>query len=124
MSTMKGISTFEQGMIYFVLATAFLALGYAYWLARKTFAADKGTPAMQEVWGHIRNGANAYLRTQLRTIGILIVILTVAMFASVALVRPTGEANELFCGAAVEGALAQRIAANTALSEADALALM
>ena len=56
MSTMKGISSFEQGMIYFVLATAFLALGYAYWLARKTFAADKGTPSMQEIWGHIRDG--------------------------------------------------------------------
>jgi len=124
MSTMKGISTFEQVMIYFVLATAFLALGYAYWLARKTFAADKGTPSMQEVWGHIRDGANAYLRTQLRTIGILIVILTLAMFASVALVRPTGEANELFCGAAVETTFVQQIAANTSLSEGEVRTLL
>ncbi len=124
MSSMKGISTFEQLMIYFVLATAFLALGYAYWLARKTFAADKGTAAMQEIWGHIREGANAYLRTQLRTIGILMAVLTVAMFASVALVRPTGEANELFCGKAVESALAQQIAANTALTEAEVMPML
>ena len=95
MSTMKGISTFEQAMIYFVLATAFLALGYAWWLARKTFAADKGTASMQEIWGYIRDGANAYLRTQMKTIGKVIVVLTIAMFASVALVAPTGEANEL-----------------------------
>ncbi len=121
---MKGISTFEQAMIYFVLATAFLALGYAYWLARKTFAADKGTPAMQEIWGYIRDGANAYLRTQMRTIGILIVVLTIAMFASVALVRPTGEANELFCGQAVERQLAQQIAANTSLSEGEAASML
>ena len=124
MSTMKGISTFEQGMIYFVLATAFLALGYAYWLARKTFAADKGTASMQEIWGYIRDGANAYLRTQMRTIGVLILALTVAMFASVALVRPTGEANELFCGAAVEGVIAQQIAANTALTQSEVLTML
>ncbi len=124
MSTMKGISTSEQVMIYFVLATAFLALGYAYWLARKTFAADKGTPSMQETWGYIRDGANAYLRTQMKTIAILIVVLTLAMFASVALVRPTGEANELFCGAQVEGVLAQQIAANTALSEGEVVSLL
>ena len=34
---------------------------------------------MQRIWGFIRNGANAYLRTQLRTIVILIVLLTIAM---------------------------------------------
>ncbi len=124
MSSMKGISTIEQTMIYFVLATAFLALGYAYWLARKTFAADKGSTSMQEIWGHIRDGANAYLRTQLRTIGILIAVLTVAMFASVALVRPTGEANELFCGSAVESLLASQIAANTTLSEVEVSTLL
>jgi K(+)-stimulated pyrophosphate-energized sodium pump len=121
---MKGISTFEQMMIYFVLATAFLALGYAYWLAQKTFAADKGTSSMQEIWGYIRDGANAYLRTQMRTIGILIIVLTVAMFASVALVRPTGEANELFCGQQVESVLTGQIAANTVLSEAEVSTLL
>lgn len=51
MSAMHGISPFEQTMIYVVLATAFIALGYAYWLARQTFAADKGSEAMQRIWG-------------------------------------------------------------------------
>jgi len=124
MTAMHGISPFEQAMIYVVLATAFIALGYAYWLARQTFAADKGSEAMQRIWGFIRDGANAYLRTQLRTIVILIVLLTVAMFLSVALVKPTGEANELFCGSAVETAFAQDIAANTSLSEAQILPLL
>src|SRR5512145_3272512 len=109
MQAMQGIQSFEQVMILVVLATAFVALGYAYWLARQTFAADKGTESMQRVWGFIRDGANAYLRTQLRTIAILIAVLTVAMFLSVALVRPTGEANELFCRAEVETAYAGAI---------------
>lgn len=63
MNAMHGIAPFEQVMIYIVLATAFVALGYAYWLARQIFAADKGSEAMQVIWGYIRDGANAYLRT-------------------------------------------------------------
>jgi len=124
MQAMQGIEPFEQIMILIVLATAFVALGYAYWLARQTFAADKGSPAMQRIWGYIRTGANAYLRTQLRTIAILIVILTVALFLSVALVKPTGEANELFCPTLVEEAYAADISANTSLSQEEALAAL
>lgn len=116
MTAMKGIEPFEQVMILIVLATAFVALAYAYWLARQTFAADKGSQAMQRIWGYIRDGANAYLRTQVRTIVPLIAVLAVAMFASVALVQPTGEANELFCPAAVETAFADHIAANAPTS--------
>ena len=120
MQAMQGIHPFEQTMILIVLATAFIALAYAYWLARQTFAADRGSATMQRIWGFIRNGANAYLRTQLRTIGVLIMLLTVAMFFSVALVRPTGEANELFCPAAVHDAYAEAIAANTTMTAEEA----
>jgi K(+)-stimulated pyrophosphate-energized sodium pump len=124
MQAMQGIQPFEQVMILIVLATAFIALGYAYWLARQTFAAEKGSEAMQRIWGYIRDGANAYLRTQLRTIVILIIILTVAMFASVALVRPTGEANELFCPTLVEETYAANIAEHTGVAEAEVLAAL
>jgi K(+)-stimulated pyrophosphate-energized sodium pump len=124
MNAMHGIEPFEQAMIFVVLATAFVALTYAYWLARQTFAADKGSQAMQTIWGYIKNGANAYLRTQLRTVVVLIGILAVAMFLSVVLVKPTGEANELFCQAEVENAFATEIAANTGLSEAEVLPML
>jgi K(+)-stimulated pyrophosphate-energized sodium pump len=116
MTAMQGIEPYEQVMILIVLATAFIALGYAYWLARQIFAADKGSEAMQRIWGFIRDGANAYLRTQLRTVVILIALLTVAMFLSVALVKPTGEANELFCPAAVEETFVADLMAKTGLS--------
>ncbi|MCJ7699942.1 MAG: sodium-translocating pyrophosphatase [Anaerolineales bacterium] len=124
MNAMHGIAPFEQVMIYIVLATALVALAYAYWLARQTFAADKGSQAMQTIWNYIREGANAYLRTQLRTVVVLIGILAVAMFMSVIMVKPTGEANELFCQAEVEETFAAEIAAGTSLTAAEILPLL
>lgn len=92
------IEVFEQGMIFIVLGIAFVALGYAFWLRNYIMASDKGTDEMQRHWGFIRDGANAYLRTQLRTVVILIGLLTIAMFLSVFVVKPTPEANEFFDG--------------------------
>jgi K(+)-stimulated pyrophosphate-energized sodium pump len=92
------IEAFEQVMIFIVLGIAFIALTYAWWLRSYIMAADKGNEEMQRHWGHIRDGANAYLRTQLRTVVIMIVLLTVAMFLSVFVVEPTPEANEFFDG--------------------------
>jgi K(+)-stimulated pyrophosphate-energized sodium pump len=86
----------ERTMIFAVLGTALIALTYAALLARQILAADKGTDEMQRIWGYIKSGANAYLRTQLRTVAVLIGILVVAMFFSVWLVQPTPEAEELF----------------------------
>ena len=90
------VSQFEWAMVLTVLGTALLALGYAGLLARQILAYDKGSPAMQRVWQDIKSGANAYLRTQLRTISVLVIVLAVAMFFSVWLVRPTPEAEEMF----------------------------
>ncbi|MCZ7538838.1 MAG: sodium-translocating pyrophosphatase [Anaerolineae bacterium] len=92
------IEVFEQVMIFIVLAIAGVALGYALWLRNYIMAADKGNAEMQRHWGHIRDGANAYLRTQLRTVVVLIALLTIAMFLSVFVVSPTPEANEYFDG--------------------------
>lgn len=121
MTAMYGIEPYEQVMIFIVLGTALIALGYAAWLARQTLSADQGSDVMQRISRFIREGANAYLRTQFRQIAILIVILTVAMVFSVVLVKPTGEANELFCPAEVEAAYAQTLANNTTLSVEAAL---
>jgi K(+)-stimulated pyrophosphate-energized sodium pump len=88
---------YEQGLLFAVLGVAIIALIYAYWLSRQILAYDKGTEAMQQVWRDIKDGANAYLSTQFRTIAILIVLLTIAMFFSVAIVAPTSEAKEVVC---------------------------
>jgi K(+)-stimulated pyrophosphate-energized sodium pump len=92
------IVAYEKGMMFIVLGIAFVALAYAFWLRNYIMAADKGNAEMQRHWGYIRDGANAYLRTQLRTIAVMIVLLAVAMFLSVFVVKPTPEANEYFNG--------------------------
>ncbi len=95
---MQGLTPFEQTAIWSVLGIAILGLLYALFLRRQILREDKGTDKMQEVWGAIRDGADAYLRQQLRSIIPLIFILTLAMYFSVAIVPPTPEALERFHG--------------------------
>jgi K(+)-stimulated pyrophosphate-energized sodium pump len=90
------IHPYEVTMVWAVFGTAILALLYALWLARQILAYDKGTEAMQRVWRDIKQGANTYLRTQLRTVAIMILVLTVVMFLTVYIVRPTPEARHIF----------------------------
>ena len=93
-----GLSYFEIIAIWSVFGVALLGLAYAVFLRKQTLAEDMGTPKMQQVWGAIRDGADAYLRRQLRSILPLIALLTVAMYLSVAIVPPTPEALERFEG--------------------------
>ncbi len=90
------VQPFESAMVWAVFGTAILALIYAGLLARQILSYSKGSEKMQEVWRDIKDGANAYLGTQFKTIAILIVVLTVLMYLSVSLVRPTPEAQRLF----------------------------
>lgn len=91
-----GLTQFETIAIWAVFAVAWLGLGYAVFLRSQILREDKGTEKMQEVWGAIKDGANAYLGKQLRSILPLIAILTVALFLSVYVVPPTEEAMERF----------------------------
>jgi K(+)-stimulated pyrophosphate-energized sodium pump len=95
---MQGLSAFEQAAIYSVLAVSILGLLYAALLRTQILREDKGSPRMQEVWGAIREGADAYLMRQLKSILPLIGLLTLALFLSVYIVPPTPEAMERFRG--------------------------
>ena len=64
----------ELAMIL-VFVISLLALLFAYRLARSILRKDQGTPRMQEIAGAIREGANAFLRTQNRTIALLAFVL-------------------------------------------------
>ncbi len=78
------------------MAIAILGIVYAFVLRAQILSQDKGTPRMQEVWGFIKDGANAYLSRQFRTIIVLVAILTFVLGASVLIVPPTREAEEVF----------------------------
>src|SRR5215210_6406331 len=98
---MKGLSAFEQGAVLVVLAISIFCIIYAFVLRAQILRQDKGTPRMQEVWGWIKEGANAYLSRQFRTIMILIGVLTFVLAASVLIIPPTQEATEVFGGGAI-----------------------
>jgi K(+)-stimulated pyrophosphate-energized sodium pump len=88
-----GLNTFEQIAIVLVLVVAFIALGYAWILRGIVMKKDKGTPKMQEVWNAIRVGADSYLARQLKSILPTIVVLTIALFFSVFVVKPSEQAS-------------------------------
>jgi len=94
---MYGLDTFEKIAIWTVLGVAILGLLYAVFLRYQVLKEDKGTSEMQKVWNAIRSGANAYLRRQLVTILPLILILTIALFASIYIVPPSPEASVWYC---------------------------
>ncbi|HSO14072.1 MAG TPA: sodium-translocating pyrophosphatase [Anaerolineales bacterium] len=99
MYAMQGLQFYETIAIWAVFGVAILGLLYAVFLRSQILREDKGTEKMQEVWGAIKDGANAYLQKQLRSILPLIAVLTVALFLSVYIVPPSPEASAWHCSA-------------------------
>ncbi|HWQ15626.1 MAG TPA: sodium-translocating pyrophosphatase [Roseiflexaceae bacterium] len=93
---MQELSQFEQIAVWAVLGVAIFGIAFAFVLRAQILAQDKGTARMQEVWGFIKAGANAYLSRQFRTIAALIAVLTFVLAASVFIIPPTREAVDHF----------------------------
>jgi len=98
MYSMQGLQPIEEIAIWAVFGIAIIGLLYAIFLRSQIMREDKGTSKMQEVWNAIKDGADAYLRSQLKSILPLIAVLTIALFFSVYIVPPTPEAMERFSG--------------------------
>ena len=96
MYAMQGLTSLEAIAIWVVFGIAITGLLYAVFLRSQILREDKGTEKMQEVWGAIKDGADAYLRKQLGTIAPLIVVLAIALFFSVYIVPPSAEALQRF----------------------------
>jgi K(+)-stimulated pyrophosphate-energized sodium pump len=82
---MSGGSPFEVGAMWSILGVAIAGLLYAVLLTRQVLKADTGTGEMQAVSRSIREGAEAYLKRQLQTIVIFIVVLTFGLYLTAAL---------------------------------------
>ncbi|GAC1359367.1 MAG: sodium-translocating pyrophosphatase [Herpetosiphon sp.] len=95
------LSSLEQTMVWVVFAIAIAGLMYAAVLRRAILAKDTGTDEMRRYWGYIREGAQAYLAKQFRTIAIALVVLAVALFASVLIIPPSPQSKEVWGNNAV-----------------------
>src|SRR6266851_879729 len=69
-----------QVWLWIALGVGVLALVAAFMLAKAVIAADAGTPDMQVISNAIREGAEAFLKRQYRTIGVIAVVLAVMVF--------------------------------------------
>ena len=70
----------EWKILWFVLVSAFIALGYGAYLAKKTIQEDPGSQAMQDVARAIEEGALAYLARQVKTMIWFVIALTIGLF--------------------------------------------
>lgn len=101
---MHGMTMFETYAIFGVMGVAILGLAYALFLRNQVLGEDKGTKPMLDVWTSIKEGADAYLTRQFKTILPFIGILAVALFFSVWIINPTPEAIEEVTNMFGEGA--------------------
>src|SRR5271165_6708538 len=72
----------NDGRIYLWIAigVAVFALLVAFLMARAVIAADSGTSEMQVISNAIREGAEAFLKRQYQTIGMIALLLAVVVF--------------------------------------------
>jgi len=71
---------YEKILLCMNVVVALAGLGYAFMLVGQVKKADQGTPRMQEIALAVREGADAYLFRQFRVVGVLIVLITVALY--------------------------------------------
>src|SRR5438128_1067091 len=72
-------SGFEKVALLANVVIALAGLGYALLLVGEVYGAGKGTSRMQEIAQAIREGADAYLKRQLMTVGAMIAVITVVL---------------------------------------------
>lgn len=70
----------ELMLLWGVMACAFIALGYGWYLVRRVLKEDPGTEQMQRISKAIEEGAMAYLGRQVRTMIWFVILITIGLF--------------------------------------------
>ncbi|MDP9130546.1 MAG: sodium/proton-translocating pyrophosphatase, partial [Candidatus Binatota bacterium] len=82
-------------MIPFVIVISCLSLAFAVYLARQVLSKDTGTQKMRDISDAIKEGAEAFMSRQNRTIVILSAVLAVLIFVLYAYVRTPSKADSV-----------------------------
>ncbi|HEV3144664.1 MAG TPA: sodium/proton-translocating pyrophosphatase [Gemmataceae bacterium] len=72
-------STGEQVALIMNVVIALCGLGYAFTLINQVYGQETGTSRMAEIAQAVREGADAYLKRQFTTVGVLIVLITIVL---------------------------------------------
>jgi len=98
-----------MGMLLFVFVVSLLSIVFACWCARYVMKQDNGSPEMQTIAGAIKEGAEAFMRRQYKTIGVLAIVTAIILVGIYMLV---GQKSLAFytAGAFILGALLSAIA--------------
>src|SRR5512146_2411444 len=83
-------TSMERGALFAALVIAVCGLLYALMLVKQVRTAAKGTAKMQQIAQAVRDGANAYLARQLKSVAVLVGILVVVLFATKAMTSDLG----------------------------------
>ncbi len=67
-------------MLYIPIVISFFAFGFAFYLIQWIKKCPQGTEKMQEIFEIIKEGANAFLKRQYKTIGIIAIALALILF--------------------------------------------
>jgi K(+)-stimulated pyrophosphate-energized sodium pump len=70
----------DKPIVYLILLTSLVALGFAALFAKEVLAAGQGTPKMIEIAKAVQEGAAAYLSRQFRTLAVFAVIVFGLLF--------------------------------------------
>ena len=89
-------SSFETIALYSVVGISIGALFYALFLRKQTLKESTGSDKLHTVWSGIKSGANAYLRTQLRSVVIFVGVLGIFLYVASALVPPVAVETDPF----------------------------
>jgi K(+)-stimulated pyrophosphate-energized sodium pump len=97
---------YEKVLLCMNIVVALAGLGYALMLVGQVKNADQGTPRMQEIARAVREGADAYLFRQFRVVGVLIVVITIALYfaamsSATSAALANGDAHRIAWGRAV-----------------------
>ena len=74
------IGTMPDAVLYLPVALAIIGIAYGVFVALSIFKKSEGTAKMIKISGSIREGADAYLKRQFRTIALFAVALAIVVY--------------------------------------------
>src|ERR1700737_2126813 len=77
---LPALTSMQLLILWLVLISAVVALGFGLWLVRVVLSADPGPKSMTDVADAVYEGSMAYLRRQVKTMLIFVVIIAIALY--------------------------------------------